>query len=366
MSGNQETVIPEVLLEGKAESAGVPIRAFLEISSKCNFRCLHCYYSPALKRREMTYAEICSVLNQLADIGSLFLDISGGEPLMRADFWKIIEYARKREFAITLNTNGSLVSRQAARRLAGLFIHRVEMSIYGMDEDSYKSVTQVKGAFKRVIEAVEWLKREGIPLGLKMVLMRENFSQLKAFKRMAKKMDVEQTISWGIHRRLDACPAPLRHQPSVSQIKEFLTRHPEYCKPELDSAPSPLRMLCGTGSFDLVCINSSGEVMPCLYLSSAGRHMNILNKPLAEILKKDLLFQRLKNLRWQDIPQCLHCKAALYCSLCPANFALNTGRLISSPIRRICRITWLKKRIDERIKDGASSFKISRQCKIKS
>ncbi len=343
---------------------GIPIRAFLEITTKCNFRCVHCYYSRRLNRKDMIYSEICSVLDQLAEIGCLFLDISGGEPLVRADFWKIIAYAKKKEFAITLNTNGSLITPEVAKCLAGLFIHRVEMSIYGMDEDAYKLVTGIKGAFKKVIRAVEWLRSERIPLRLKMVLMRENFSQLEAFERMVKKMDVEHAISWGIHPRLDKCRAPLRHNLTLPQLEKFLSGHPEYCQPELGSRPSPLRMLCGTGSFDLVCINSLGEVIPSLYLSPVGKHMNIRNNTLTKILKKDLLFRRLKDTCWQDIPKCMDCKAVLYCSLCPAAFALTTGKLISSPLKTICRIAWMKKRIYERMKYGASSFKISRKCKI--
>jgi radical SAM protein with 4Fe4S-binding SPASM domain len=332
-------------LMSKAEAVGIRAQAFLEITTKCNFKCIHCFNACSLKRKELTYNEIRNVLDQLADIGCILLRISGGEPLIRNDFWKIIEYARRKEFMVRINSNGSLITCEIARRLVDLAISRVEISIYGMNEDTYKLVTNVRGAFGNVMHAIERIKKEGLPYRLKMILMRDNFSQLAAFKRLGKNLGVQHQVFFKINPRIDGCRVPINHQITFRQMKQFLEQHPQYCQPAFNSFPSPLGMLCETGGLHQVIINSTGDVMPCIYFSSIGKHMNIRNKSISEILKKDSIFRRLKDFRWKNIPECLRCDAAGYCFMCAKDFLLSSGRLRSSPIKKKCRIARLAKTI---------------------
>ena len=65
----------------------IPLKCYFEITQWCNLYCVHCYMNRTNKRKDMTYEEICSALDQLADIGTLDLHISGGEPLVRKDFY---------------------------------------------------------------------------------------------------------------------------------------------------------------------------------------------------------------------------------------------------------------------------------------
>jgi len=335
-------------LKSKAEAVGIRAQAFLEITTKCNFKCVHCYNRCSLKRKELTYDEICFVLDQLADMGTLLLRISGGEPFIRNDFWKIIEYARKKEFMVRINSNGSLITSEVARRLAGLAVSGVEITIYGMNEDTYKLVTNVKGAFGKVMQAIEQLKREGLLYLLKMALMRENFSQLAAFEKMEKSPYVQYEVFYEMLPRCDGCRAPIRHQLTFRQMKKFLEQYPEYCQPHFNSPPSPLAILCKTGGLDQVSINSAGDVMPCVYFTPIGKHMNIRNKPIAEILKKGHIFRLLKNFYRRNISECSRCDAARYCNICTKDFMLPNGKFFLSPIKNKCRIAWLKKSIYEK------------------
>ena len=78
----------------KALGLGIPLSVHLDITYRCNERCVHCYLDHD-DHGEMTTAEIKDVLNQLSDAGVFFLTLSGGEVLMRRDFFDIVEHARR-------------------------------------------------------------------------------------------------------------------------------------------------------------------------------------------------------------------------------------------------------------------------------
>src|SRR6478609_128315 len=88
----------------KALARNIPLSVQLDLTYRCNERCVHCYLDHD-DHGEMTTAEIKDLLDQMADAGVFYLTVSGGEILMRRDFFDILEYARKRTFCIKLKTN---------------------------------------------------------------------------------------------------------------------------------------------------------------------------------------------------------------------------------------------------------------------
>ena len=108
----------------KALSLGLPLSVQLDVTYRCNERCVHCYLDHD-DHGEMTTAEINDVLDQLADAGVFFLTLSGGEVLMRRDFFEIVEHARRLLFNVKMKTNGVMIHEKEAsqnsrtRRRAG-------------------------------------------------------------------------------------------------------------------------------------------------------------------------------------------------------------------------------------------------------
>ena len=113
----------------KASAQGIPLTAHLDITWRCNERCVHCYLDHD-GEGEMSTAEIKDVLTQLADSGTFFLSISGGEPLLRRDCFEILEYARKLGFNVKLKTNAVMIGATQAARLRQLGIEQVQISVY--------------------------------------------------------------------------------------------------------------------------------------------------------------------------------------------------------------------------------------------
>src|SRR5205807_7307402 len=95
----------------KAFNLGVPIAVHMDVTYRCNERCIHCYLDHD-DHGEMTTAEIKDVLDQLYEMGVFFLVLSGGEVLMRRDFFDIVEYARRLQFNVKIKTNAVMIREQ--------------------------------------------------------------------------------------------------------------------------------------------------------------------------------------------------------------------------------------------------------------
>jgi MoaA/NifB/PqqE/SkfB family radical SAM enzyme len=106
----------------KALKLGIPLSVQLDLTYRCNERCVHCYLDHD-DHGEMTTTEIKDLLDQLAAAGVFFLILSGGEIFLRKDLFEIVEHARKLLFSVKLKTNAVLIREAKARRIADLGVH---------------------------------------------------------------------------------------------------------------------------------------------------------------------------------------------------------------------------------------------------
>ncbi|MGA9471004.1 MAG: radical SAM protein, partial [Terriglobales bacterium] len=113
----------------KAFNLGVPLAIHLDITYRCNERCVHCYLDHD-DHGELTTAEIKGVLDQLAEAGVFFLTLSGGEVFMRRDFFEILEHARRLLFNVKIKTNAVMIGEDEAARLRDLNVDTIQISLY--------------------------------------------------------------------------------------------------------------------------------------------------------------------------------------------------------------------------------------------
>src|SRR5262245_38762753 len=155
-----------------------PITAQWEITFKCNHLCDFCYNSPT-GQKEMTTAEILAGLDKIADMGILYLILTGGEPMVRPDFWKILEGAVERGFATRIYTNGFLIDDEKAARLKALNPFELEISIHGARPETHDRLTGIPGSLARIITALEFLQKHRIKTNLKCPITRWNQDELR-------------------------------------------------------------------------------------------------------------------------------------------------------------------------------------------
>src|SRR5580704_11753032 len=159
-------------MAAKALKLSIPLSVQLDLTYRCNERCIHCYLDHD-DHGEMTTAEIKDLLDQMAAAGVFYLTISGGEILMRRDFFEILEHARARTFCIKLKTNGVLIRKKEAARLRELGVESVQISVYSHRPEVHDAITKMPGSFRQSIAAVRLLRDEGLPVTMANVLMTQ-------------------------------------------------------------------------------------------------------------------------------------------------------------------------------------------------
>lgn len=177
----REATIDDLI--AKQTDATVPFSVGFEMTSRCNEDCCHCVRSRWLGN-ELSYDEITDILHQLADEGAMELTYTGGDPLVRPDFLPIMQKSHELGFALFLFTNATLVTRDMARELARLRVQEVDVSVYGVTPAVHDGITRLKGSYRRTLRGIEYLDEVGIPINIKMVLMKQNFHELPALKAL--------------------------------------------------------------------------------------------------------------------------------------------------------------------------------------
>lgn len=145
----------------------------------CNLKCRHCYMSSDSKKyqNELTTEEAKSFIDDLADFHVPVLLFSGGEPLIRTDFFELAEYAQQKGVRPTLSTNGTLITRDVARRIKDIGVGYVGISLDGL-QDVNDKFRGVDGAFKRAMEGIQNCVAVGQRVGLRFTINHHNIQEL--------------------------------------------------------------------------------------------------------------------------------------------------------------------------------------------
>jgi len=210
----------------KVNGQRIPISGSIELTTRCNLHCVHCYINtpaadPDALARELDTKTLCTVLDQLADEGCLWLLLTGGEPLLRPDFLEIYTYAKRKGFLITIFTNGTALTPRVADHLAEWPPFCVEITIYGRTEATYERVTGVRDSHRQCIDGINELIKRQIPLKLKTMVLTVNKDELWDMKHYAEKLGVEFRFDPVLNVRLDGDRAPAAFRIPPQEVVKF-------------------------------------------------------------------------------------------------------------------------------------------------
>lgn len=174
----------------RAAQARTPIAATLELTRRCNLRCIHCYLGDQaeqhrLRDRELGTEAVKAALSEWAEAGCLYLTITGGEPLLRPDFSEIYRHARELGLVVMVFSNGTLVTDGIVALFRELPPRKVEISLYGATAETHDAITRVPGSHARAWTGIHRLQSGGIRVALKTILMTANRHELEAMERQA-------------------------------------------------------------------------------------------------------------------------------------------------------------------------------------
>ena len=306
-------------------NGGRPLRAMIEVSDHCNEVCVHCYQVQGQKG-ELTTDHWRRALDDLADLGVLFLTVSGGEATLRSDLMEIIAHARERGFLVRLYTNGLRLTRELAEDLRRHAVFEVELSVYSTRSDVHDFVTGVPGSYERTLQAVGYLRDAGVPVVIKTVIMSINQAEIDAYPAFAAALGARFRLDpGGLMPREGHDRSPQALNPDASQLRNLQERL-QLPVDVLDPAEllGPRRRegqqtVCGAGNE--VHVEPNGEVRPCTMLDvKLGDVQAGLRKAYESPAARDL-----RHLRWRDLHGCRDCDLARDCVRCYAKALAETG-----------------------------------------
>jgi mycofactocin radical SAM maturase len=174
------------LVDHFQEGLDAPICLTWELTYACNLACVHCLSSSGRRDpRELSTAECMAVIDELQRMQVFYVNIGGGEPTVRRDFWELLDYATGHQVGVKFSTNGSRITPPIATRLAGSDYVDVQISLDGATAEINDAVRGA-GSYATAIRAAENLAGAGMAgFKISVVYTRENASQLDDFKAIA-------------------------------------------------------------------------------------------------------------------------------------------------------------------------------------
>ncbi|MFQ5701651.1 MAG: radical SAM/SPASM domain-containing protein [Acidobacteriota bacterium] len=305
----------------------LPMTALWEITYACNHKCAFCYNCPERGRRELRKEEIIAGLRKIADLGCIFLSLSGGEPLTRPDFFDIAWAGKKLGFALRVYTNGYLVDEIVARRFKELMPFEIEISVHGSNAASMDRLTGVPGSFERVLRGVKLLRAHDLKVNLKCPITKWNQWEVRDIKALAEGLGCHAEFDPVITPRDDGDTSPL----ALQADREFLEKlwSPEYADVTHEEAPVPrndtvVQANCGTGR-STVALDPYGNIYPCVqWRRSAGLITQV--EDLRALWKGSPVLNEVRRIA-MEIPKTTlrTCESGEFCAFCPGVAEVQTG-----------------------------------------
>jgi radical SAM protein with 4Fe4S-binding SPASM domain len=323
----------------------------IELTNRCPLQCAHCYNNLPLgdkdgRLRELSKEEHFRILDELAELGCLWLLYTGGEIFARPDFLEIYTYAKRKGFLITLFTNGTLITDKVADYLLEWPPFSIEVTMYGLSREVYEAVTGVTGSHARFLRGIEALRRRGLPLKLKTVANSINSDEVLGMKRFAEEeLHVEFKFDAVLNPRIDSSKAPLQFRLSPEEVVAFDLQSPgvpdEYRKLaqeniEAPAVPDKRLYACGGGKYSFA-IDPYGQASLCAL--SHGDTYDLRGGSLKEAWEQFIGGLRQKNLT--RATRCQSCRIRALCNMCPAFGELENGDA-ENVVEFLCEVAHLR------------------------
>ena len=335
-------------LQALASARNIPLLAMLELTSRCDHACGFCYKARVDHQEELTTGEIMQVLDDLADMGTLYLQLTGGEATLHPDFRAIAEKARARDFQLSLSTNGERLDREAARWMATLPFASVQISLHAADPALHDELVGCPGSHARVLAGARHLHEEDVAVSLVCTVTERNLDQVDDLLALGRDLDVSMHFD-------PRCKQPMRFPgqeawrgPDRAVMKKVLSR-PDATPDFLDdpkTVPTEVgRPICAAGR-TRIRVDELGNIYPC----------GSMPWPVGNVREEGGLRQV-----WQEAPRlgelramtfgdsrCASCELLTHCAPCVGRHLEDTGAM-DRPSPTVCWEAALRRKISDMV-----------------
>lgn len=329
----------------------------IELTERCNNACVHCYINlPASDnnsiQKELTTDQWKDVLRQAAELGALTVRLTGGEPLLRKDFADLYLFIRKLGIKVTLFTNARLITPTIAKLFSEIPpLKPIEVSVYGMKEDTYDCIARKPGAFQQFRNGIAQLKKYNIPFTLKSVTLPTNIQEIDEFESWAieisgKEFSPPYIALLSLRSRRDSLRKnkmikSLRFSPEenlwllsrreADYRKSVAVFSEDFLFPQGDNL-----FTCGAGNSG--CVDAYGKYQICMLLRHPDTVFDLANGNLRSALSE--FFPKVRIMKAKNpvyLKRCANCFLKGLCEQCPARSWAENGTL-DTPVDYLCQI----------------------------
>ena len=246
-----------------------PICLTWELTYACNLSCTHCLSASGRRDpRELSTEQCFAVIDELAATKVFYINIGGGEPTVRSDFWDIVDYAVTKRIGVKFSTNGIKITPEIAQKIAASDYIDIQISLDGATAE-VNDYVRGEGSYTTAMRALGYLHDAGATdIKLSVVCTRQNVPQLDEFKAIADRFGAQLRLTRlrPSGRAVDVWDElhPLPEQ--QREIYEWLLAHGD-------------RVLTGDSFFHL---SAFGQSLPGLNLCGAGRVVCLID-PVGDV-----------------------------------------------------------------------------------
>ncbi len=331
-----------------------PIHFVLELTTKCNLKCKHCYRSADsnIKETELVYEEVIKVIDEMYNSGARFIELTGGEVMMHPNCKEIILYVCQKFYFVGILTNGVLLKEDFIEELEqykNVLIWSISLDSYR--EEFHNSFRGSSIAYENTTNAIRILRKHGHLVRVSMSVVEGNFFDIEDTLEYAKnKLDAtwfgyNMVMPYGRGKDLEwDMDSEVMMKRSVEIDENSLMYEKKYpgflnvYSQELLEKISKKEGNCGAG-WRTIVISSSGNIRPCVMGDEKYIVMgNILKDGIKRIVDsgKTML---LRNLKWPEKENCGSCKNSGFCNKCPLRAYISNEERIRQKLE-LCQ--WAK------------------------
>jgi radical SAM protein with 4Fe4S-binding SPASM domain len=308
-------------MTAKALKLNIPLSVQLDLTYRCNERCVHCYLDHH-DHGEMTTAEIKHLMDEMAEAGVFILTLSGGEIFLRKDFFELLEYARReRMFCVKLKTNAILIREHEAARIRDLGVESIQISIYSHRPEIHDAITLIPGSLKRSVDAIRFLKAQGLRVVIANVLMIQNMQDYKGVRALAEELDVECTLDPTITPMMDGDRTVLNLGVGNDALRQVFRDASlvgdvdQFCAVATNPDEDALENLPCSAGHTACYVSPYGDVYPCVQFPLPTG--NVRQQRFLDIWRHSDQMNDVRSIRVKDLSTCTSCSHVSSCTRCP-------------------------------------------------
>lgn len=205
-----EIPLPKFSMWEKMQDKRALVSFDLEITARCNNNCRHCYIRlPAAdsiaKNKEISLKQIEKIADEAISLGALWCLITGGEPLLRQDFFDIYLALKKKGLLISVFTNATLITKEHIDLFKKYPPRDIEVTVYGVTKETYERISRVPGSFQAFMRGLDLLLENNIRVRFKTMALRSNVHELEKIAKFCRERTKDYfRFDPFLHLRFDA------------------------------------------------------------------------------------------------------------------------------------------------------------------